>query len=253
MPLSPSSTGNKVPCSKCPCAAKGGGAGKGVGASCGAGKDTLPLSKGNKGVSPASALLIAAAAAYTGFAYGKNLYSNKTSAGGSGSRTAGSKPKAAAAAANGKAPAAKPAPLPPVTDFEKSLMPWTQLATATGGAGGVCARRAEITNKLMTEDGCAFVANLPASLTKACGGQSTEEWRGEVMRAVGFALRAVASVLAGEDVRKVAAAWRKAESEELHAAAAGAGAAALRGWRNWVDTDTVAVKGAIEKLLLAKP
>ena len=85
----------------------------------------------------------------------------------------------------------------------------------------------------MTEDGCAFVANLPASLTKACGGQSTEEWRG--------------------DVRKVAAAWRKAESEELHAAAAGAGAAALRGWRNWVDTDTVAVKGAIEKLLLAKP
>lgn len=148
MPLSPSSTGNKVPCSKCPCAAAGGGAGKGVGASCGAGKATLPLSKGNKGVSPASALLIAAAAAYTGFAYGKNLHSKKTSAGGSGSRTAGSKPKAAAVAANGKAPAAKPAPLPPVTDFEKSLMPWTQLATATGGAGGVCARRVEITNKV---------------------------------------------------------------------------------------------------------
>ena len=37
------------------------------------------------------------------------------------------------------------------------------------------------------------------------------------------------------------------------AQAEGAGAAALRGWRNWVDTDTVAVKGAIEKLLLAKP
>ena len=147
MPLSPSSTGNKAPCSKCPCAAKGGSS---SGASCGAGKGLAggAGSKGNKGVSPASALLIAAAAAYTGFAYGKNLYSNKTSAGGSGSRTAGSKPKAAATAANGKAPAAKPAPLPPVTDFEKSLMPWTQLATATGGAGGVCARRAEITNKV---------------------------------------------------------------------------------------------------------
>ena len=156
--------------------------------------------------------------------------------------------KAAPAGAKPSAPAKQPqAKLPPVTDYEKSLLDWSQLEGAAGVASRVCKRRGDVSATILAPAGSPFVSKLPDALAKACG-RSADIWHADVERAVELALRAVGSVLAGEEPRKVVAAWRDAE-RGLPAAIAGAGAAALRDWRKWVNFDTAVVVEAIDKVL----